>query len=104
MSMWKISGVLFCLLLASILTAQQPPGGVIVIQGATVITGTGSPVIRNAAILIEGGRILDVGPRAGVKVPKNAQAVDAQGKWVIPGLIDAHVHFAIGRNPHARYR
>ena len=84
MSTWKISCVLFCLLLASILTAQQPPSGVIVIQGATVITGTGSPVIRNAAIVIEGGRIRDVGPRNEVRVPNNAQTIDGRGKWVIP--------------------
>jgi imidazolonepropionase-like amidohydrolase len=94
MSTWKISGVLFCLLLASILTAQQPSGGVIAIQGATMITGTGSPAVRNAVIVIEGGRIRDAGPGSDVKVPKNAQVVDAKGKWVIPGLIDAHVHFS----------
>jgi imidazolonepropionase-like amidohydrolase len=92
--MWKISGVIFCLLAASIVTARQQPAGVAVIQGATVITGTGSPVIRNAAIVIEGGRIRDIGPRNEVRVPNNAQVTDARGKWIIPGLIDAHVHFA----------
>jgi imidazolonepropionase-like amidohydrolase len=94
MSTWKISCVLFCLLLASILAAQQPQTGVIVIQGATVITGTGSPSIRNATVVIDGGRIRDIGPRNEVRVPNNAQVVDARGKWVIPGLIDAHVHFS----------
>ena len=94
MSTWKISGVLFCLLLASILVAQQPPGGVIAIQGATMITGTGSPVVRNAVIVIEGGRIREAGSSNDVKAPKNAQIIDAKGKWVIPGLIDAHVHFS----------
>src|SRR3989442_16001884 len=94
MSMWKISCVGFCLLVASIVTAQQPQTGVAVIQGATVITGTGSPTIRNAAIVIEGGRIRDIGPRNEVRVPNNAQVIDARGKWVIPGLIDAHVHFS----------
>src|SRR4051812_12330954 len=94
MNTWKISGVVFCLLLTSIITAQQPTAAVTVIQGATVITGTGSPVIRNAAIVIEGGRIRDIGPRNEVRVPGNAQTIDARGKWVIPGLIDAHVHFS----------
>jgi imidazolonepropionase-like amidohydrolase len=95
MSMWKTSGVLFFLLCAPLPAAvQQAPSGVAVIQGATVITGTGNPVIRNAAIVIEGGRIRDIGPRNEVRVPGNAQTIDARGKWVIPGLIDAHVHFS----------
>src|ERR1044071_1738080 len=94
MNTWKTSGALFCLLLASILTAQAPQAGLIVIQGATVITGTGSPAIRNATILIDGGRIRDIGPRNEVRVPGMAQAIDARGKWIIPGLIDAHVHFS----------
>ena len=94
MSTLKISGVLFCVLLASIVAAQQQQTGITVIQGATVITGTGSPSIRNASIVIDAGRIRDVGPRNEVRVPNNAQVVDARGKWVIPGLIDAHVHFS----------
>src|SRR3989441_1490187 len=96
MNTWKTSSVLFCLLLASILAlaAQQQPNGIIVIQGATLINGTGNPAIRNSAIVIDGGRIRDIGPRNEVRVPGNAQIMDARGKWVIPGLIDAHVHFS----------
>jgi imidazolonepropionase-like amidohydrolase len=94
MSILKISGVLLCVLLASIVAAQQQQTGITVIQGATVIIGTGSPSIRNASIVIDAGRIRDVGPRNEVRVPNNAQVVDARGKWVVPGLIDAHVHFS----------
>ena len=93
MNMWKISFVALCLSAAAILAAQQP-GAVVVIQGATLITGTGSPAIRNSAIVIEDGRIRDIGPRTDVRIPGKAQTVDARGKWVIPGLIDAHVHFS----------
>src|SRR6185295_5853738 len=70
------------------------PGGIVVIQGATVITGTGRAAIRNAAIVIENGKIRDIGARADVRVPSGAQMVDARNKWIIPGLIDAHVHFS----------
>src|SRR5262249_54438629 len=91
---WKTSGVLFCLVLAATVSARQQPSGVIAIQGATVITGTGSPAIRNGAIVVDGGRIVAVGPRNEVKIPGNAQTIDARGKWVIPGLIDGHVHFS----------
>src|SRR5436190_4487744 len=92
MSTWKISSFLILVLAASLL-AQQP-AGIVVIQGATVITGTGRAAIRNAAIVIENGKIRDIGARADVKVPSGAQTVDARNKWVIPGLIDAHVHFS----------
>jgi imidazolonepropionase-like amidohydrolase len=96
MNTWKISFVLFCLFLTLILvvSGQQPQTGVVVIQGATLITAAGGPAIRNGAIVIDGGRIQDIGPRNEVRVPRNAQTVDARGKWVIPGLIDAHVHFS----------
>ncbi|OLD23109.1 MAG: hypothetical protein AUG08_04070 [Acidobacteria bacterium 13_1_20CM_2_55_15] len=97
MNTWKISLILFCLLLtgAAFVAAQQrQTSGVIVIQGATLINGTGGPSIRNGAIVVDGGRIRDIGPRNEVRVPGNAQIVDARGKWVIPGLIDAHVHFS----------
>jgi imidazolonepropionase-like amidohydrolase len=92
MSTWKISGFLI-LVLAVSLFAQQP-AGIVVIQGPTVITGTGRAAIRNAAIVIENGKIRDIGARADVKVPGGAQVIDARNKWVIPGLIDAHVHIS----------
>src|SRR5262245_19794699 len=94
MSISKISAVLLCVLLASIIAAQQQQTGITVIQGATLITGTGNPSIRNGSIVIDAGRIRDIGPRNEVRVPNNAQVVDARGKWVLPGLIDAHVHFS----------
>src|SRR5689334_14763755 len=94
MSTWKINLVLACLLIASVSGAQQRQSNVIAIQGATIITGTGSPVIRNGTIVVDGGRISAIGARNDVKVPNNAQVIDARGKWIIPGLIDAHVHFS----------
>jgi imidazolonepropionase-like amidohydrolase len=94
MNTWKISFAVFCLLVASIVGAQQRQSGITVIQGATIITATGNPTIRNGAIVIEGGRIRDIGPRNEVRAPNNAQTIDARGKWIIPGLIDAHVHFS----------
>src|SRR5262245_60108992 len=94
MNTWKISCILLCLLLASLSIAQQRSIGVTVIQNATIITGTGSPSIKNGVVVIEGSRISAVGARGDVRVPGNAQVVDARNKWVIPGLIDAHVHFS----------
>ena len=87
--------VLLTVLFASLVSAQpRQQSAIVVIQGATLITGTGSPTIRNGAIVVEGGRIRDIGPRNEVRVPKDAQVIDARNKWIIPGLIDAHVHFS----------
>src|SRR5215831_10537626 len=94
MNTWKISFAVFCLFVTSIAGAQQRQSGIQVIQGGTIITATGNPTIRNGTIVIENGRIRDIGPRNEVRVPNNAQTIDARGKWIIPGLIDAHVHFS----------
>jgi len=67
--------------------------GPTVILGPTIIDGTGRSAIKNGAIVIDGGRIRDIGPRGNVRIPSGAKTIDARDKWVIPGLIDAHVHF-----------
>src|SRR4030042_2623601 len=70
---------------------KQPKS--LVIAGARLIDGTGSPALDDAIIVITGDRFTAVGPRARVVLPKDAEIIDAKGKTVIPGLIDAHVHF-----------
>ncbi|MGA8153484.1 MAG: amidohydrolase family protein [Terriglobales bacterium] len=63
------------------------------IVGATLIDGTGSAAVPDAAVVIEDGRIVAVGPRSGVQIPPNATLVDARGKTLLPGLWDMHAHF-----------
>lgn len=46
------------------------------------------------SILIENGKIIDLGER--LRVPDNAQVIDAEGCYVLPGFIDAHCHVGIG--------
>jgi imidazolonepropionase-like amidohydrolase len=58
--------------------------------GARVIDGTGRPAMENATLLIRNGRIEEVGKK--VKVPEEAERIDATGKTIIPGLINAHGH------------
>jgi len=57
--------------------------------GARIIDGSGKPPLENATLLVRDGRILEVGA---VKVPPNALRIDAKGKTIIPGLINAHGH------------
>jgi hypothetical protein len=64
-----------------------------VIEGATVIDGTGKAAISDAAIVIEGNKIQSIGPRASVQRPAGARVINAQGKFIVPGLWDAHTHW-----------
>jgi imidazolonepropionase-like amidohydrolase len=66
----------------------------IAIVGATVMTGAGEE-LDDATITFGDGRIIAVGPRASVPVPAGAQVVDAKGRFVTPGLIDAHSHMGV---------
>ncbi len=74
-------------------TAQVKAPSAIVIRGARVIDGTGAPARESASIVIEGDRITAVADGAPALVPAGAQVIDGTGKTVIPGLIDAHVHY-----------
>jgi imidazolonepropionase-like amidohydrolase len=86
----------FAFLLAAIaLIVPATPRGqasaVIAIRGATILTVTNG-TIRDGTIVLRNGRIEAVG--ANVDVPAGAQVVDATGRFVSPGIIDAHSHIA----------
>ncbi|HKD54300.1 MAG TPA: amidohydrolase family protein [Steroidobacteraceae bacterium] len=71
-------------------------GTVTAIVGATVVhpEAEGAAALApDSTVLITGNRITAVGPAATTSVPSGATVIDAHGKWVIPGLIDSHVHF-----------
>ncbi len=70
--------------------------------GATVIDGTGAPPIADAVVIVDEGRIAAVGPSRSIAVPAGANVVEVPGKWIIPGLIDAHVHFFQSGGLYAR--
>ncbi|HEY6394959.1 MAG TPA: hypothetical protein VIX12_06030, partial [Candidatus Binataceae bacterium] len=63
------------------------------IVGGTLIDGTGAAPVPDAAVVIHDGRIVAAGPRSKVKIPKDANVVDAHGKTILPGLWDMHAHF-----------
>ena len=62
--------------------------------GATLIDGTGGPVVRDSAVLVNSDRIEAVGVRAAVAIPPGAEVVDLWGLTLLPGLIDTHDHLA----------
>ena len=64
----------------------------LVLLGGTLIDGTGKPPITNSAVVIQGDRIIAVGPRSEITIPTGARVVDAGGKFIVPGLWDMHSH------------
>ena len=62
--------------------------------GADLIDGTGGPVLINSAVLIDGERIIEVGPKAAVSLPPGTEEIDLSGLTLLPGLIDTHDHLA----------
>src|SRR5262245_16934918 len=72
------------------LAGEKP---VLVIRGASVFDSVSGKMQLDRTIVIEGGRIKAIGsPDRSVTLPKSAQTIDARGKFLIPGLIDAHAH------------
>ncbi len=64
------------------------------ITGMTLIDGTGAAPVRDAAVVVRGGRIAAVGPRSQMTLPKGVQLVDGHGATLLPGLWEMHAHFA----------
>jgi imidazolonepropionase-like amidohydrolase len=77
-----------------VVIAQNRSGAeVVVIEGATIINGTGNGSQEGWIIVLGDGRIQDVGPAGQVRRPDGARVIDAKGKFIIPGLTDTHVHY-----------
>ena len=71
---------------------------------ATVIDGTGSPAQTDMTIVIDGNEIQWIYPSAAKAPPKGARVLDLHGRYLIPGLIDAHVHMSDVEPDMAQYQ
>jgi imidazolonepropionase-like amidohydrolase len=80
-------------------TYQVPVNPPVLIQNATVLTGTGER-LDGADVLIVSGRIQAVGKS--LTAPADARIVNAQGKWVTPGIIDIHSHLGVYASPSVK--
>lgn len=88
----------FCCLFSVSADAQQTA-----ILGATLIDGNGGPSVPDSVIVVNGSRITAAGPRGSVAVPQGATAIEARGKYVLPGLIDTNVHLSLYGGTRDRY-
>ena len=65
---------------------------VVALTNVTIIDGTGAAPKPNQTIVIQNGKITDVGPASSVKAPAGAKTMDLSGSTVIPGLVGMHDH------------
>jgi imidazolonepropionase-like amidohydrolase len=77
-------------------TYRAPASAPFAIRNATILTAAG-PTIQNGTVLVRDGRIAAVG--AAVDVPAGVAVIDAQGKFVTPGIIDDHSHLGVYAAP-----
>jgi imidazolonepropionase-like amidohydrolase len=84
-------GALFAALAATAGCRQSPPDG-IALLGATLLDGSGGPPLPDATVVVRRGRVESVGTRSGFTLPPRTTAIDVSGRWIMPGLIDAHGH------------
>lgn len=72
---------------------QVPESNIVVIEGGTLIDGNGGPPVLDSRIIIRGNRIESVTRKGQTPIPAGAQVLQADGKFILPGLMDAHVHY-----------
>jgi imidazolonepropionase-like amidohydrolase len=80
------------------LGAQQPTASKpakLALVGGMLLDGYEAPAIHHAAILIEGDRIVRVGPAAQITIPPDYRIVDTSGRTMMPGMIELHGHLII---------
>lgn len=75
------------LLIAATLEAHP-----IAFTNVNVIPMTGDQVLRDQVVIVDGERIVAIGAAGEVRIPDDAQRIDGEGGFLVPGLIDLHVH------------
>ncbi|MFE4450326.1 amidohydrolase family protein [Streptomyces sp. NPDC056796] len=69
-------------------------GGTLVVRGGTLLDPATGEVTENAVVVIRGGTVRAAGPRGRVTEPGDADVLEAHGRWILPGLVDAHIHLS----------
>jgi len=93
--MKKILALLLLILLPTSLVAQfklTAESRPVIFNRVILIDMTGAPPKPNMTVIVIGNRISAIGKTGKVYLPKNAQIIDASGKYLIPGLWDMHIH------------
>jgi imidazolonepropionase-like amidohydrolase len=83
------------------------PNGRVAFTGARIITMEGEEVIENGTIVVNRNKVEAIGKTGEVNVPADAKVIDARGKTILPGLVDAHAHignFRFGLSPQKQWQ
>ena len=87
--------ILASVILSTPLAQPAPKPGKLALVGGMLLDGYEAPPIHHAAILIDGDRIVRVGPAASITIPPDYQVVDTSGRTMMPGMIELHAHLII---------
>jgi imidazolonepropionase-like amidohydrolase len=80
----------------SVAAAGAPSApAVTALVGGTVVAVDGGPAIKNATVLITGERISQIGPAESTAIPPGAKVITMTGRWLMPGLMNMHVHLGL---------
>lgn len=79
---------------------------IVVLNGGTLIDGTGNEPIEDAIVILRGDRIVTSGAAKDIEIPDSvSQVIDTSNLYILPGLIDLHFHFTTQRgDDYGRYR
>jgi imidazolonepropionase-like amidohydrolase len=70
------------------------PSDVTAFIGVNVVPMTDDQVLTDQTVVIRAGIIEAIGPRSEVAIPASAQSINGNGSWLMPGIIDTHIHLA----------
>lgn len=87
--------ILFAAVAITALSTTSADAETIALVGGNVVDLAGKAPLRDAVVLIDGERIVAIGAAASTAVPSDAKIVPMHGKWLIPGLMNMHVHFGL---------
>ncbi len=71
-----------------------------VLKGGVLIDGTGKKPLANAVVIFHGTQIIAVGEEGDVKIPRDSNVISTENQFIVPGLIDCHVHLSGTRSPN----
>src|SRR5580700_5495318 len=97
----RVSGLAFfafsAILLACSCSSAPPPS--LAITHVTLIDGTGAAALPDMTVFVSDERIAAIGLSRSVSIPRGTKSLDATGKFLIPGLVDMHVHLTGASEP-----
>ena len=66
--------------------------GLVVLEGATLITGAGGGPVEHSVVILEGERIKRIGRLGSFRYPADAEVMDLRDRWLVPGFVEMHSH------------